>query len=255
MLTDLEYIKLFNDCKINPDQVGTVNRVIQNGILPNRSRYEYISLIVKYGQRYADNIYLKRKCFVNDAVEETGVMAGNRKTVLSSSISNKEDADFYSRLSPVMANGSSGAQIPWYFIACVHYRESGLNFSRHLHNGDPLTGFTKQVPKNKPNVGHNPPFTFEESAVDALRLRQLDKYADWSLPKLLLRLEQYNGAAKAYYTHHINSPYLWGGSNLYTKGGFPRDHVFSLDYVNKQLGVAVLLKGMEQKGIISIPRK
>ncbi len=144
--------------------------------------------------------------------------------------------------------------IPWYFIACVHYRESTLNFSRHLHNGDPLTNYTRQVPAKRPQVGHPPPFTFEESAVDALKLRHIDKVSNWALPKMLKQLESYNGAAKAYITHHVNSPYLWAGSNLYTKGGFPRDHVYSNDYVNKQLGVALLLKEMEQSGVIFIPR-
>ncbi len=257
MLTDIEYIKLFNDCVINKDQVGTVNHIIVDKILPNRSRYEYISLVIKYGQRYADNIFFKRICFVNDSYFDASdyAFAGKESGILKYAKNDSITSSYYAQLSPELTTPSTGAQIPWYVIACIHYRESGLNFSKHLHNGDPLSGFTKQVPSGYPKLGHKPPFTFEESAVDALKLRKLDKCANWSLPKILGRLEAYNGAAKAYYTHHINTPYLWGGSNLYTKGGFPRDHVFSTDYVNKQLGVAVLLKGMEQKGVIAIPRQ
>lgn len=29
--------------------------------------------------------------------------------------------------------------IPWFFIAAAHMRESSLDFTKHLHNGDPLT--------------------------------------------------------------------------------------------------------------------
>ena len=28
--------------------------------------------------------------------------------------------------------------VPWWLIACLHARESSLNFNAHLHNGDPL---------------------------------------------------------------------------------------------------------------------
>lgn len=28
--------------------------------------------------------------------------------------------------------------IPWFFTAVVHNMESSLNFTKHLHNGDPL---------------------------------------------------------------------------------------------------------------------
>ena len=29
---------------------------------------------------------------------------------------------------------------PWYVIAVIHLLEASLNFNRHLHNGDPLSG-------------------------------------------------------------------------------------------------------------------
>ena len=59
----------------------------------------------------------------------------------------------------------SGA--PWYVIAVIHLLEASLNFNSHLHNGDPLTARTVQVPAGHPKKG-NPPFTWEESALDAL---------------------------------------------------------------------------------------
>ena len=55
--------------------------------------------------------------------------------------------------------------IPWHFIGITHSLEAGCNFNTHLHNGDPLTARTVQVPKNRPKT-NNPPFTWEFSAED-----------------------------------------------------------------------------------------
>ena len=58
--------------------------------------------------------------------------------------------------------------VPWGVVAVVHQMEAGLRFDRHLHNGDPLTARTVRVPSGRPREGA-PPFTWEESATDALR--------------------------------------------------------------------------------------
>jgi len=89
-------------------------------------------------------------------------------------------------------NVAESLGIPWYFIAAIHNMESSQNFSKHLHNGDPLSARTRDVPAGRPKKG-NPPFTWEESAVDALQLRKLHKIKEWSLPRLLYELEGYNG--------------------------------------------------------------
>src|SRR5690606_34802229 len=68
-------------------------------------------------------------------------------------------------------------QIPWYFIAVIHNMESGLSFKGHFHNGDPLTSRTRNVPAGRP-VKNSPPFTWEESADDALRYQKIDKWKD-----------------------------------------------------------------------------
>src|SRR4030095_1338686 len=105
--------------------------------------------------------------------------------------------------------------IPWYFIAVIHNMESSLNFTKHLHNGDPLTARTVHVPEGRPPNG-NPPFTWEESALDALKLKNLNSWKDWTLPGTLYKIEEYNGWG--YRLHHSNvlSPYLWSFSNQYT---------------------------------------
>lgn len=129
--------------------------------------------------------------------------------------------------------------VPWYVIAVIHYRESSLNFKRHLHNGDPLKARTTHVPAGRPLAG-NPPFTWEESAVDALRLRGLQKIKEWSIPTILLQLEGYNGFG--YQKRQICTPYLWSGTNHYESGKYVADGKFDPTAVDKQLGCAPLLK-------------
>ncbi|MFL6208120.1 MAG: hypothetical protein ACJ74W_04680 [Pyrinomonadaceae bacterium] len=140
--------------------------------------------------------------------------------------------------------------IPWYFIGIVHNMECSLNFSQHLHNGDPLTAFTKQVPAGRPKVGHGPPFTWEESAADALSMRNLQSPAGWSLPATLYKLERYNGFGYRTRNTGINTPYLWSFSNLYAKGKFVKDGVFNANAVSQQCGAAVLLRRMAETGKI-----
>ncbi len=97
---------------------------------------------------------------------------------------------------------------PAHLVALIHAMECGLRFDRHLHNGDSLEARTVHVPKGRPKSG-TPPFTWEESAVDALALHHLDAWVDWSLAGLAYVLERYNGWG--YRRHHpeVPSPYLW----------------------------------------------
>lgn len=130
-------------------------------------------------------------------------------------------------------------EVPYPFIAAVHYRESSLNFKRHMHNGDPLTARTKQVPKGRPLKG-GPPFTWEQSAADWINYMGYHKIKDWSLPEMLRLLEKNNGMG--YNRKGMLSPYLWAGSNHYIKGKYVADGKFDPNAVDKQLGTAVLIK-------------
>lgn len=128
--------------------------------------------------------------------------------------------------------------VPWEIIGAIHYLESGLDFRTHLHNGDPLTGKTIHVPKNRPKLGVAP-FSWEESAEDALNLKN---WSNWSLFGSLYFLEMYNGFGYAY--RSINSPYLWSFTQHYTKGKFVRDRIFDNNVKSKQVGAVPLLKGL-----------
>lgn len=129
--------------------------------------------------------------------------------------------------------------IPWYFIGLLHYRESNCNFHTHLHNGDPLTRRTVHVPAGMPRTG-TPPFSFEYSALDALKYMGYDKVTDWGIERIAYCFEKYNGFG--YRSQNVNSPYLWAFTNQYARGKYIRDGVFDSSVVDKQLGVMPILK-------------
>ena len=139
--------------------------------------------------------------------------------------------------------------IPWYFVGVIHNMEASLNFTTHLHNGDPLNARTKHVPAGRPKEG-NPPFTWEQSAEDSLRLMKLDKWSDWSLPALLYKIEEYNGFGYRSKHPSVLTPYLWSFSNHYSKGKYIADGTWSDTAVSNQCGAAVILRRLAEKGNI-----
>ena len=134
--------------------------------------------------------------------------------------------------------------VPWKFVGIVHGMECGFNFAGHLHNGDPLKARTVQVPKGRPVTGQ-PPFTWLDSALDAMRLKKLDQVTDWSVPRILYLLEGYNGFG--YRRRGLPSPYLWSFSNIYDKGKFVADGRFDPEAVSKQCGAALMLKALQDE--------
>jgi len=133
--------------------------------------------------------------------------------------------------------------VPWEVIAVIHNMEASLNFTRHLHNGDKLTARTTHVPAGRPFKG-NPPFTWEESAEDALTIQGLTKITDWGIPNTLLTLEKYNGGG--YAKRGINTPYLWAYTNHYgtppNVGKYTADGKFDPQAISSQIGAAAILK-------------
>lgn len=130
-------------------------------------------------------------------------------------------------------------KVPWYVLGAIHYRESSLNFTRHLHNGDRLTARTIHVPAGRPVKGE-PPFTWVESAIDAIKLKSWHKVTDWSIDSALGLIEAYNGLG--YKKKGLPSPYLWAWTNNYTKGKYVADGKFDPNFVDQQCGTAILLK-------------
>lgn len=126
--------------------------------------------------------------------------------------------------------------VPWYVVASIHYRESDLDFTCHLHNGDPLTARTYHVPAGRP-VNGDPPFAWYESAIDALGVH---KGVTWDIPYCLNYLEEYNGLG---YKHRgLPSPYVWSFTDQYSKGKYIADGVFDPNKVDQQCGCVAIMK-------------
>lgn len=142
--------------------------------------------------------------------------------------------------------------IPWWFVGILHGLECTFSFETHLHNGDPLSGRTLNEPRGRPAAGE-PPFSWMESAMDALIYAGLDGVTDWSLPNALDLFERYNGLG--YRRMGLPSPYLWSFSNHYEKGKYKSDKQYDPNLVSKQCGAAVLLKRLLERKILRLDEK
>jgi lysozyme family protein len=139
---------------------------------------------------------------------------------------------------------SKATGVPWDVIGVIHYRESSNDFRGVLHNGQKIIGTGKKttlVPK-----GRGPFSTWEEAAIDALANchPHLAKNKDWSIGNTLDKLESYNGLG--YRNKGLPSPYLWAGTDQYTKGKYVADGKFDPNHVDQQLGVAAILRKLRE---------
>jgi len=139
--------------------------------------------------------------------------------------------------------------VPWWFIAVVHEREASQSWNANIAQGDRWDRVSTHVPR-----GRGPFSSWEEAAYDALV--NCAPYAarnkDWSMGNALTMLEKYNGLG--YFNKGIPSPYIWAGTNQYSRGKYVADGVFDANAVDTQLGCAGLLKAMNI-GTKSIPTK
>ncbi len=142
--------------------------------------------------------------------------------------------------------------VPWHVIGIIHEMEAGLNFAAHLHNGDPLTNRTVQVPAGRPPTGI-PPFQWEESAIDALTLEGLAAVKLWSIERTAYQLEAYNGWGYRSRNTGVSTPYLWSATNNYQKGKFVRDGVFDPNAVSGQIGAMALLRRLIDTEGVNVP--
>ncbi len=139
---------------------------------------------------------------------------------------------------------SKATGVPWDVIGVIHYRESSGDFAGVLHNGQKIIGTGKKttlVPK-----GRGPFSTWEQAAIDALANCHpyLAKNKDWSIGTTLDKLEAYNGLG--YRNKGLPSPYLWAGTDQYTKGKYVKDGKFDPNHVDQQLGVAAILMKLRE---------
>jgi lysozyme family protein len=138
--------------------------------------------------------------------------------------------------------------VPWFVVGAIHAMECGLNFDRHLHCGDPLTKRTVHVPKGRPKT---PPkngkcYSWLESAIDALEMKNLGSITDWSVERICYELERYNGWGYRNYHPKTLSPYLWSGTNHYTQGKYVADGKWSALAVSGQSGAMAIIKRISE---------
>jgi lysozyme family protein len=140
--------------------------------------------------------------------------------------------------------------VPWFVVGLVHYEETGFNFQTHLHNNDPLTARTVNVPIGRPPQGE-PPFAWEDSAADALQLGGATGVQDWSIARILYLMERHNGFGYRR-SRQINSPFLWNCTSYYAKGYYVSTGQFDPEAVPQRCGAAPLLKRLIDRQLIAL---
>lgn len=143
------------------------------------------------------------------------------------------------------------ANVPAPLVAAIHWRESTGDFSTYLHQGDPLGKAAVHVPKDIPI------FTkWEDAAVHALTMSDKKQTRDdlgmnsqtKDTAALATYAECYNGLG--YHNHDRASPYVYSGTDKYSKGKYVSDGHYSKNTVDQQLGVMTMLgaiDGMDKK--------
>lgn len=145
---------------------------------------------------------------------------------------------------------AEGGDIPWWVIGVIHDRECSLSFACNLAQGDRWDRASIHVPK-----GQGPFTSFKQAGVNALMRSApyAGKNRDWSPGGTLAILEKYNGLG--YFNGPMDrstghryqsqaSPYIWAGTNQYLKGKYVSDGKFDPNYIDKQLGVALVIKAL-----------
>lgn len=137
--------------------------------------------------------------------------------------------------------------VPAELIAAIHYRESSMDFGTYLHQGDKLGKKAVHVPKNIPIF-----YDWEEAAVHALNMKKglregLGMTEDTTDEVAMASYaEAYNGLG--YSQRGVASPYVYAGTDQYSKGLYVSDGKYSKDAKDRRLGVFALTRGVDQDG-------
>jgi lysozyme family protein len=131
--------------------------------------------------------------------------------------------------------------VPWWVIAVIHEREAAQKWDRSIAQGDRWDRVSTHVPK-----GRGPFRSWHDAAVDALVncAPKAARWKDWSPGGALTLLMLYNGLG--YERRGLPSPYLWSGTQHYSRGKYVADNQFDPRAVDKQLGCAITLAEMQK---------
>ncbi len=128
--------------------------------------------------------------------------------------------------------------VPALWLMPVFERENP-SFNSYFGNGDPLHSVTVDVPK-----GRGPFNTWEDGAIDALRLDDMDDVHDWSWPMACYQWEKWNGFGPR--RHGKPTGYVWSGTNIYQGGKYVADGVWSRGTWDKQLGTFIIARALSE---------
>jgi lysozyme family protein len=134
---------------------------------------------------------------------------------------------------------SSQDGVPIIFIATSFEREASSDFTRNPAQGWPLNSISRDIP-------HNGPFPdWRSAALAAYHLNGLDKVGagKWTWELICFYGELFNGFGYRDY-HHMHTPYLWGGTNVQTRGKYTTDRGFDATVMDEQLGTIPLARRM-----------
>jgi lysozyme family protein len=143
------------------------------------------------------------------------------------------------------------AGIPAKLVATLHWRESTGDFGTYLHQGDPLG----KAAVHEPDHAHNgvPIFNeWEPAAEHALGMKagikksyKIDQNTT-DEAALASYAERYNGLGYHNY-HAMASPYVFAGTDQYSKGKYRSDGAGGWDpnYKDTQLGVVPMLRQLD----------
>lgn len=131
--------------------------------------------------------------------------------------------------------------VPAAIIAVIHNRESSRNFNTYLGNGQALSRVTTIVP-----IGRGPFPSWEEGAVDALKIDRLDQVKVWTIERACYSLESYNGFGYRQFAADdedglVDSPYLWAGTSIQDPGKYVADGRWNRSAWDSQLGCLPVL--------------
>lgn len=132
---------------------------------------------------------------------------------------------------------SAKTNVPWPVIGVIHVREADQNFNTQLAQGDPLGRKSTHVPAGQgPYTGKD---AWETAAQVALADSGGTSWKDWTPGGWTTFLEKYNGLG--YANKGRSSPYVWAGTNQYSRGKYVADGQYSSTAIDTQPGCANLV--------------
>jgi len=247
-----EYQRAYRELKPKDTAVTAIRKAVEK-IMHRKQDYEAIASILKIGYR-SDLERLKAAKIIPFSSDLYEHVVNDTARINLVEVTPEERMKNMFGLTRLKVRWyQNNERVPWYLIGCIHYRESNEQDKplgdTYLGDGESLRHRSTRVPKGEPKISPGPPFGFQEASVYAIA-KHLKHTGHWQLRTILEAALEWNG--NGYLKHGVNSPYLWGGSQYYDTGYFIGDHNYRGGERDKSMGIACILKEMEQSGRISI---